>query len=202
MGSAPVLTPPRVSTTTPGMQRSAILLAVGLVLAAVLPSSANAPTLLDLPLGDRAAVWNARVCVGEVGWRAPLEACSAMVWVHAKRAKATGVTLATMARRYSRAVRRPPRHRTWVGQLDVTPTPPVAWPPHLDGAWPRYRARFADVLSHVRAILRGEVPDPCPDAMHYGGPMDSTPSRHAEDATCVFEGTRQRFFRREALDGA
>jgi hypothetical protein len=157
---------------------------------------ADSGSLAGARLGADAALWNARVCVGEVGWRAPLEACSAMVWVHVKRAAGSRVTVATLARRYSRAVRRPPRRRAWVPLLRATGAAPVTWPPHLDGAWPRYRDRFAEILSHVEGVLRGDVPDPCPEVDHYGGPMDSVPTGRELDDTCAFEGTRQVFYRR------
>jgi hypothetical protein len=176
------------------MQRLAILLAACFALAATTPTHATEPP--EVRLGDRADLWNARACVGEVGWRAPLEACAAMVWIHVKRAGLTGRTVTAMTRAYSKAVRRPPRHRAWVPQLALQARPPVAWPPHLDEAWPSYRDRFEAVLEHVRAVLRGEVSDPCPSAGHYGGPMDSTPTAHEEDPACQIEGTRQRFFRR------
>lgn len=175
------------------MRQLAPLLAAGLLLASF-SVSADDPVPLGVRLGDRADLWNARACIGEVGWRAPLEACSAMVWVHVKRAEVRGHTLTTMTRAYSMAVRRPPRRRAWVPQLGVGPAP-IAWPPHLDGAWPSYRDRFEVVREHVRELLRGNVADPCPDVRHYGGPMDSVPTRHEEDPTCRIEGTRQRFFR-------
>lgn len=176
--------------------RPTLLFAASLLLASSV--LADAPTFGGARLGVDAALWNARVCVGEIGWRAPLEACSAMVWVHAKRAAGSRATVATLARRYSRAVRRPPWRRAWVAQLRATGPAPVTWPPHLVEAWPRYRARFAEIFAHVESVLRGDVPDPCPDVDHYGGPMDSVPTGREVDDTCAFEGTRQVFYRRAA----
>lgn len=174
--------------------RTTLLFAASLLLASSV--LADTPTLGGARLGTDAALWNARVCVGEVGWRAPLEACSAMVWVHAKRAAKSRATLASFARLYSRAVRRPQARRAWVPQLRATGPAPVTWPPHLDGVWPRYQARFEEILVHVESVLRGDVPDPCPDVDHYGGPMDRAPTGREVDDTCAFEGTRQVFYRR------
>jgi hypothetical protein len=76
---------------------------------ASLPLNAQERTILNLRRGEDAVLWQARSCVGEVGWNSPDDACSAMTWIHAKRAKRTGVTLSTMIRTYSAAVREPGR---------------------------------------------------------------------------------------------
>lgn len=181
-------------------------------------------TILDLRLGDDAALWQARSCVGEVGWNAPDEACVAMTWIHAKRARLTGVSLSTMVRAYSAAVRQSvPRRRStpvvsavplaaddargalrssrtqnrrrWVQGLTLTGAAPAAWPEGLRRSWPRYQRRFREIHWLVERVLSGRVEDPCPNSTFYGGPMDSPPRGHEEDPECSFDGTAQLFYR-------
>lgn len=204
------------------MSRILSLFAV-ICLAVSSASVAQRPTILGLRLGEDAALWQARSCVGEVGWNAPDEACVAMAWIHAKRAKLTGVSLTTMVRAYSVAVREPrivhrasaaqgsridasvarsttrsrvDRRRQWVQGLSVTGAAPRGWPEGLRGAWPRYQARFREIYELVNQVLSGDTPDPCPNATFYGGPMDSPPSGHEVDDDCSFDGTAQVFYRR------
>jgi hypothetical protein len=145
-------------------ERLGLLLACGLILAAMLPCGPAEGQREDPALD------HARACVGELGWRAPDDACAAIVEVHVRR----GVR----ARSYSAALRRPPRHRAWVPQLDVGRAPPMAWPRALP--WARHERRFVDVLEVVRQTLAAERPEACPGAMHYGGLMDATPAGHVE----------------------
>ena len=207
-----------------------------------IPLDAQQRTILDLPRGEDAVLWQTRSCVGEVGWRAPDETCAAMAWIHAKRAKRVGVSLTTMIRAYSVAVRRPrsrprptstsrpetvilgnvlpaaqaapashpvrPRssydastRRRWVQELTLTGSAPDSWPVHLRRAWPRYQARLREIHGVVERVVAGQVEDPCPDALHYGGPMDSTPRRHEPDPACSFSDTAQVFYRQEQRDG-
>src|SRR5690606_19527241 len=93
------------------MFKTSCTFAVMLMVAATLPSVAQERTILDLRRGDDAVLWQARSCIGEVGWNAPDDACVAMTWIHAKRAKLTGVALSTMIRAYSAAVRATPPSR-------------------------------------------------------------------------------------------
>jgi hypothetical protein len=152
--------------------------------------------------GHDAALWNARAAVGELGWRAPDDAYAAIVEVHLRRAQLTGTSAALMARRYSAAIRRPPRHRRWVRELRVSASPPPSWPPHLGGAWQRY----AEQLEHVRElasdVLAGRREVACEGATHYGGLMDSTPAGHAEACRWTVGRGAQLFFRRENLANA
>ena len=164
--------------------------------------------------------------MGEVGWDAD-DACVAMTWIHAKRAKRVGVTLSTMVRAYSTAVRAPrgapaalvsptlattisarsaagrgerapvsmASRRAWIQGLSLRGGAPATWPTHMRGAWPRYQRRFAEIYELVQRTVAGQVEDPCPGATFYGGPMDSVPRGHEQDESCVFEESRQLFYR-------
>ena len=146
--------------------------------------------------GPDAALWNARAAIGELGWRAPDDAYAAIVEVHLRRARLTGTTTTLMARRYSAAVRRPPRHRRWVRELRVSASPPRSWPAQLDGAWPRYSERLEHVRTIAADVLRGRREVACEGAVHYGGAMDSVPARHVEACAWPIGRGEQRFYRR------
>lgn len=150
--------------------------------------------------GADADLWNTRAAIGELGWRAPDDAYAAIVEVHVRRAQLTGTTTAFMARRYSAAVRRPPRHRAWVPELHTRNTAPPSWPPHLDGSWWRYAERVGEVREIVRAVLRGERGAVCEDAEHYGSESDGVPGGQLGrwERACSFEGTSQRWWKRTA----
>lgn len=172
------------------------LAALALLACAALPLRAQRPHH-----GADASLWNTRAAIGELGWRAPDDAYAAIVEVHLRRAQLTGTTTARMARQYSAAVRRPPPHRAWVPELHVSRTDaPPSWPPHLDGAWWRYADRVREVRDVVRAVLSGERAPVCPDAEHYGGPMDSVDETRWESA-CRFDGTEQRWWKRRTGAG-
>lgn len=181
--------------------RSPVLIALALVVGSLAwcpaeGSTQPSRTTRAFHHGADADTWNARAAVGELGWRAPDDAYAAIVEVHIHRARITGTTTAHMARRYSAAVRRPPPHRAWVPELHArTAASPPSWPPHLDGVWWRYAERFDAVRDVVRDVLRGERAPVCPEAEHYGGPMDSMDEDRWERA-CSIEGTAQRWWKR------
>ena len=131
---------------------------------------------------------NARACIGEAGW-VDLDACTAMVGVHARRAARHGVTIGRMARLYSHALRHP--RRAWVPALRDIRRPPAGWP---QASWPRHRMLYRAMVEHVREVLEGSVVDPCPGTMHYGSVADGVP-RGFVRVDCV--DSRQRFYERE-----
>ncbi len=111
----------------------------------------------------------ARVCVGEAGFDSTETGdCTAIVLTLRRRAIRRRVSVVRMAELYST------RHfdrdrddaRAWIAGLIYSAERPQAWPENL--RWARYRPRWIAVLRHVRAVLRGEVPDPCPAADHWG----------------------------------
>jgi hypothetical protein len=148
--------------------------------------------------GPDAALWNARAAVGELGWRAPDDAYAAIVEVHLRRAQLTGTTPALMARRYSAAIRRPPRHRRWVRELRVSASPPPSWPTHLGGAWHRYAEQLERVRAIAADVLAGRREVACEDAEHYGSTRDGAPGGRddAWEVACTFRGTTQLWWRR------
>lgn len=148
--------------------------------------------------GADAALWNARAAIGELGWHAPDDAYAAIVEVHLRRAQLTGTTSALMARRYSAAIRRPPRHRRWVRELRVSASPPPSWPAHLDGAWWRYAEQLERVRTIAADVLAGRREVACEGAEHYGSTQDGAPGGRddAWEVACTFRGTTQLWWRR------
>lgn len=204
-----------------------------LVLAATLFVLVVSRAAADGGSHDEAVLWQARSCVGED--HHDLRVCAVMAHVHRKRAELRGVSLLTMIRLYSAPVRdvrlrrarpRPTsgdvvsaeaaaergrmdalatRRRRWVRLLAPTGPEPEGWPERL--SWRRQQARFAPVYRHVERVFRGEIEDPCPEVLHYGGPEHVDPGgapRGFElDPTCLPDhDTDQRFYRRILPDGA
>ena len=172
--------------------RIALFAAVAVLAAAVpRPDVAQAGRFVPLQL------LQARSCYAEVTTH--LDACAAIVHVHKKRAVLRQMAERTMVRLYSQPMRRATGPRRWVHLLRPEGRAPRGWPRRY--SWPRTQERFRAVYDHVGRVLRGEVPDPCPDALHYGGPQwldGDAPTGFERDPACDLEGTQQRFFRRSA----
>ena len=135
-------------------------------------------------------LWQARSCIGEVGFRNP-EECIAMAWVHKKRAVSRGISMLSMTRAYSVPVRVVPRSRTWIWELNIV-SKPRSWPRNL--RWSHRHLFFRFLTRKLRGVLDSTVPDPCPDAMHYGGPMDPVPPGF--EVTECLPNSRQIFYKR------
>lgn len=161
----------------------ALIIATLIALAA--PASAT-------PARDRDVIQNARACVGEVGW-IDLDACTAIVYVHSRRAQRAGVSVGRMAELYSAALRHPQRMRPWVSQLADTPQEPAGWPSER-ADWPRYRAQWRVIVAHVEAVLRGNIEDPCADSQpdHYGSLHLDGPRAERAGWTRVCEDVHER----------
>ena len=139
-----------------------------------------------VPLGPDPELWQARSCVGEAGFD-DLEVCTAMAFVHLRRARLLGRSVVDMVRAYSSPVKGRTA-RSWVMMLHPTRPEPRGWPSRLPYA--RTQRRFEPVLRHVERVFAGVVPDPCAatEPLHYGGPrwMDGpSPTGFREDPTCV-----------------
>ena len=113
----------------------------------------------------------ARSCVGEAGFHAVNE-CIAIAWVYAKRAKTLGWPISKVIRKYSAAVKPHGKHeRPWLFGLNAVGDRPASWPRHL--SWRRHRGMWLDLLSEIDRWYAGDVPDPVPDADHYGSRQDA-----------------------------
>jgi len=145
----------------------------------------------------------ARVSVGEAGWDPATGDAAAITNVLRRRAERRGVSISRMARLYSTGHFDGARsRRRWIAGLTLAASRPSGWPAQL--AWRGdYRARWLAMVEHVRSVLRGEVPDPCPGADHWGGPMDDWRAERAGWARVECRSpTRNRFWRSGRVRGA
>jgi hypothetical protein len=117
------------------------------------------------------AVWLARSCVGEAGWTAHASGECAGIWhIYRKRAERSGRSVYTVAHMYSAAIKpRAQRRNRWVLHMDRTAERPQYWPAL---PWRAYAAAWVSTLELADRFLAGDVPDPVPDADHYGSQVD------------------------------
>lgn len=131
---------------------------------------------------EETKVWLARSCVGEIGFGSPArpheanEECVAIAWIYAKRVKAIRWPLKKVIRKYSAAVKARSTHaRPWVLGLRGDAKRPHGWPKNL--RWSVHKPLWEQKLLVLDRWANGELPDPLPEANHYGGGMDA---RYAE----------------------
>jgi hypothetical protein len=112
-------------------------------------------------------LWQARSCVGEVGWD-DRQTCIAMTYVHMKRARRHGVPLVWMILQYSSPVSTRAVRRSWVQHLRMDTRRGSHWPARLP--WLRSWRQFhwSASIKLVQEVYAGMHEDPCPDAIHYG----------------------------------
>lgn len=149
-------------------------------------------------VGSAAHDWLARACFAETGTHEA--ACAAQVHVLLRRAELRGSRVVTMTRRYSQPLRGTHR-RSWVQRLTTHGRRPAGFP--ADASWARTQERFRDVHALVGDVLVGNVPDPCPEALHFAGPpsLDGGAPRGFVEV-CEDVHPRQRFFARSSTGGA
>jgi hypothetical protein len=126
---------------------------------------------------DSVKVWLARSCVGEAGFDAQDE-CIGIAWVYAARYNELKgkVSLASIIRRYSSAVKKRGTHkRPWILSLSLDGKRPRGWPENL--SWSAHRSLWMKILSELDHWADGNRDNPVAGANHYGGNMD-TPGRH------------------------
>lgn len=201
------------------------------VLAAlVIITCATSTTTAQVRFGPDAALWGARMCVGETSWENNDE-CVAQVWVILKRAAEKGITFVRMARRFSSPIREPrPRvvesQRAASGEVisaevargearrvDLNVIYRRMWVKHLHTRrapprnwpshlpWRRYRPVFRAKVNLVQQVFDGEIPDPCPDAINFGSRrLDGVPDGLEPDPACLPESTSGQAFYRRIQD--
>lgn len=119
--------------------------------------------------GKDTAVLLAQSCVGEAGFKSwETGECAAIAHIYRKRSMLSGAPLRNMVRSYSSAVK-PGNGKPWILQLDRKGTRPE----YFRGDWGKYKDDWKSTLGLMDAFLRGDIPDPLPEALHYGGKMDT-----------------------------
>ena len=110
-------------------------------------------------------------CVGEAGWQA-VDECIAIAWVYKKLADECGGSLTGVIRRYSSALKfRSTQTRPWLKDLKLEGKKPKSWPNNL--SWTVHKMYWDSILSRLDRWAEGKEPDPLPEAIEYGGPMDT-----------------------------
>jgi hypothetical protein len=176
-------------------------------IAAVLALVATYGTILrgyaqDAAPSDALVESLARVCVGESGWDTRTGDCAAIVHLLGRRAELRGVDTLAMTRAYASAHFELGRldSRRWTADLTIAAREPRGWPAALD--WRRYRERWLAIVDHVRAVLRGEVADPCAGAAeHWGAPGFTARARAAGLVRTPCGPTRNHFWCRPPRRG-
>lgn len=126
-------------------------------------------TLLGGTQANDNAVWLARSCVGEAGFESGESGeCAAIHHVYLKRSRMNNRRYAKIMHNYSAAIRYGHGKR-WVRGLRADGGKPPGFG-KLD--WSNYRDKWLGVLETARKLLAGEISDPLPDALHYGGWTD------------------------------
>jgi hypothetical protein len=114
-------------------------------------------------------LWLARSCVGEAGFDSGATSeCAAMAHVYSKRAEINGLSYYRNVRLYSAAVKT--CRQPWVCKLSRALKQPLKWAARY--IWERYAPHWRNTLLMADAFIEGEVADPLPNAVHYGGSMD------------------------------
>jgi hypothetical protein len=128
---------------------------------------------------DTTATTLARLAIGESDWHARDQA--AALHVVKRRAERAGVSLEQMATAYSAVFsgKGSPR-KAWVLAIEADCKQPSGWPQRL--RWARYAQRCRDTFARVERFLRGELPDPCPRAEHFGSRVLRADVERAERA--------------------
>lgn len=118
--------------------------------------------------------WLARSCIGEAGWNGAMgesSECAAIFHVYKKRSERLQISLMRMVRHYSSATKKWNEHRNpWLFDLHPDCRRPSKWPRNLN--WNRYHDKCRHVFEFAGEFLNGQVPDPLPDADHFGSSID------------------------------
>ena len=126
------------------------------------------------PMGKRnrridTALWLARSCVGEAGWDSfESGECAAIAHVYHKRSyHFPGRNYFRAMMDYSAAIR---VGRPWIRNLNRKGNRPHL----LEGQiyWGKHRKLWKQTLDFADRFFRGQIPDPCPECLHFGGNMD------------------------------
>jgi hypothetical protein len=167
--------------------------AIGVVLSLSFLSAPRAEGRGLLRAADK--LWLARAMVAEASWDNPTDH-AAIAYVLFRRwqlHRDTYPAFNEMIRAYCRALR-PRRARydrqRWVRSLQFNSREPHQWPERA--TWSNYVARWDEIRQRVELFATGDLADPCPSAIHWGGEMD--PSHGWVRVRCAGT-TRNRFYR-------
>lgn len=142
------------------------------------------PATVETPAEQ--ALWLARICVHEAGFRSP-DDCRAIWRVFERGARRHRTTPIGFARRYSRTIFDQTRSdaRGWITRLDETGNEPAGFPTvverevegrrlsHRHPPWSSFRDDWLRTLAVAQRVVRGELPPRCRAPDDWGGAMDA-----------------------------
>jgi len=129
----------------------------------------------------------AAAVLGESGWNRVTDH-DALPWLLHRRWQQVGGSFEDLIRTYCKALS---GKRRWLLELNQAGDAPASWPRNA-ASWERHRKLWFRIRDRIGAWARGRVPDPCPGAVHFGGPMDKPPSG-VVPAVCA--GSANRFWK-------
>jgi hypothetical protein len=173
------------------MQRLITILSVLLVAA---PALAYRPPLPETEWDESTQLTLAQAMVGEADWHEPDHVAIAFVLARRWRIHQQNrgpLPFARYIELYSASLRSGSSRSEWVRALPWGPLPGP------------YGTRWDRIQKLVRAWGAGQVKDPCPSAMHWGGAMDR-PSRSMSPISCgltrnIFYTQRERMVAAQSL---
>lgn len=140
-----------------------------------------------------AILWQARSCIGEIGWH-DVATCVSMTYVHMDIAERTDIPLERVVRQFSAAVK--PQHnvnRPWIFELDWNGRRPSMM---RRGSWERWRrTRWLATLSIVADTVDGLIAPHCFGARSYGSArLDANPNPQTLERRDCLPGSGQAFW--------
>ena len=148
------------------------------------------------PQGNRnrrvdTALWLARSIVGECGWKCvDTGEAAAIAWIYHKRSyHFPGRNYFRAMMDYSAAIR---VGRAWIRNLNRRGDRPRL----LEGQiyWGKHRKLWMKTLDFADRFFRGQVTDPCPQCLHFGGHFDKKNMNMSVWKVADTPGTKNLFF--------
>jgi hypothetical protein len=132
---------------------------------------AQAPALGPSDWSEGTQTLLAAAVVGESGWQRVTDH-DALPWLLYNRWRDAGGSFEEMILQYCKALT---GKRPWLLELNSQGVRPPLWP--ANASWARHRDKWLAIHDRIGAWARGEVPNPCPNAVHFGGGMDPRQGR-------------------------
>jgi hypothetical protein len=127
---------------------------------------AQTPDLSPSDWSEATQTLLAAAVVGESGWQRVTDH-DALPWLLYSRWRTVGGSFDAMILQYCKALT---GKRPWLLQLNPQGDRPAMWP--AKASWAKHRRKWLAIRDRIGAWARGEVPNPCPNAIHFGGHMD------------------------------
>ena len=149
---------------------------------------AQAPALGPSDWSEGTQTLLAAAVVGESGWQRVTDH-DALPWLLYARWRAIGGSFDDVILQYCKALT---GKRVWLLELNPQGVKPPMWP--ANASWAKHRRKWLAIRDRIGAWARGEVRNPCPTAVHFGGHMDPV---RAGTMPAACAGSVNRFWKRK-----